>query len=441
MRRILVVDDDPTVRDSLLEVLGDEENEVHTAASAEDALAAMGEVRPEVVLSDVRMPGLDGIELLRTLREQAPWTDVIIMTAYDDMPTTVAAMREGAFDFLPKPLDLHDLREVLDRLFEDRRTREREQRAVEDAASRYQLDHLVGHDPQMIEIYKLVGQLAANRASALIRGETGTGKELIARAIHFNSPDASQPFVPVNCTALPTGLLESELFGHRRGAFTGAVSDRRGRFSLAGRGTIFLDEIGDTSLEFQAKLLRVLEDHEFHPVGSERAERTEARVITATHGNLEAKIGSGDFREDLYYRLRVVEITVPPLRERVGDLPMLAEHLVRCAAEELHRIPPVLSEDAQKTLLAHDWPGNVRELQNALTRAVVVCTGAVIRREHLTLSPGSLGPEPELVTLAEMERQYIMRVLAATEGHKSRAADILGVSRPRLNRLIEKYGL
>jgi two-component system response regulator AtoC len=441
MRRILVVDDDPTVRDSLREVLGDEENEVHTAASSEDALAAMGEVRPEVVLSDVRMPGLDGIELLRRLREQAPWTDVIIMTAYDDMPTTVAAMREGAFDFLPKPLDLHDLREVLDRLFEDRRTRERERRAVEDAASRYQLDQLVGHDAQMIEIYKLVGQLAANRASALIRGETGTGKELIARAIHFNSPDASQPFVPVNCTALPTGLLESELFGHRRGAFTGAVSDRRGRFSLAGRGTIFLDEIGDTSLEFQAKLLRVLEDHEFHPVGSERAERTEARVITATHRNLEAKVGSGDFREDLYYRLRVVEITVPPLRDRAGDLPMLAEHLVRRAAEELHRVPPVLSEDALKALLAHDWPGNVRELQNALTRAVVVCTGDVIRREHLTLSSGSLESEPDLVTLAEMECQYITRVLAATEGHKSRAADILGVSRPRLNRLMERYGL
>jgi len=441
MRRILVVDDDPTVRDSLREVLADEENEVHTAASAEDALAVLDETRPDVVLSDVRMPGLNGIELLRILRQQAPWTDVVIMTAYDDMPTTVAAMREGAFDFLPKPLDLHDLREVLDRLFEDRRTRERQQRAVEDAASRYQLDQLVGHDPKMIEIYKLVGQLAANRASALIRGETGTGKELIARAIHFNSPDASEPFVPVNCTTLPTSLLESESFGHVRGAFTGAVSDRRGRFSLAGRGTIFLDEIGDTSLEFQAKLLRVLEDHEFHRVGSERAERTEARVIAATHRNLEAKIGRGDFREDLYYRLRVVEITVPPLRDRVGDLPMLAEHLVRRAAEELHRAPPVLSEDTLKTLLAHDWPGNVRELQNALTRAVVVCTGDVIRPQHLTLSAGPVEPEPDLVTLAEMERQHVVRVLAATEGHKSRAADILGVSRPRLNRLMEKHGL
>jgi two-component system response regulator AtoC len=440
-RRILVVDDDPSIRSSFTEVLADEETEVRTAASAEEALAAIDAQRPDLVLSDVRMPGLDGIELLRLLKERVPGTDVIIMTAYDDMPTAVAAMREGAFDFLPKPLDLEDLQRVLDRVFEDRRARERQRRAAEDAASRYQLDQLVGRDPRMIEIYKLVGQLAANRASVLIRGETGTGKELIARAIHFNSPDAGEPFVPVNCTALPTTLLESELFGHVRGAFTGAVADRRGRFALAGHGTIFLDEIGDTSLEFQAKLLRVLEDHSFHPLGSDIAERSRARVIAATHRNLEELIGSSAFREDLYYRLRVVEITVPPLRERPGDLPQLAEHLVGRAAEELHRPTPLLSEDALKTLLAHDWPGNVRELENTLTRAVVVATGGVVRPEHLTLRPGRTEPAPDLMSLTELERRHVARVLAATEGHKSRAADILGVSRPRLNRLMEKYGL
>ena len=440
-RRILVVDDDPTIRSSFTEVLADEETEVRTAASAEAALATIDAQRPDVVLSDVRMPGLDGIELLRLLKERAPETDVIIMTAYDDMPTAVASMREGAFDFLPKPLDLEDLQRVLDRVFEDRRARERQRRTAEDAASSYQLDQLVGRDPRMIDIYKLVGQLAANRASVLIRGETGTGKELIARAIHFNSPDAAEPFVPVNCTALPTTLLESELFGHVRGAFTGAVADRRGRFALAGHGTIFLDEIGDTSLEFQAKLLRVLEDRSFYPLGSDIAERSQARVIAATHRNLEGQIGSGAFREDLYYRLRVVEITVPPLRERPGDLPQLAVHLVGRAAEELHRPLPHLSEDALKALLAHDWPGNVRELENTLTRAVVVATGGTLRPEHLTLRPGRTEPTPELATLTEMERRHIARVLAATDGHKSRAADILGVSRPRLNRLIEKYGL
>ncbi len=440
-RRILVVDDDPTIRSSFTEVLVNEETEVRTAASAEEALATIDAQHPDLVLSDVRMPGLDGLELLRLLKERAPRTDVVIMTAYHDMPTAVAAMREGAFDFLPKPLDLDDLQRVLDRVFEDRRARERHLRAAEDAAGQYQMDQLVGSDPRMIEIYKLVGQLAANRASVLIRGETGTGKELIARAIHFNSPDAAEPFVPVNCTALPTTLLESELFGHIRGAFTGAVADRRGRFALAGHGTIFLDEIGDTSLEFQAKLLRVLEDHTFYPLGSDIAERSRARVLAATHRDLEALIGKGSFREDLYYRLRVVEITVPSLRERPGDLPELAQHLVARAAEALHRPLPVLSEDTIRTLLAHDWPGNVRELENTLTRAVVVSTGGVLRPDHLTLSPGKLEQEPELVSLAELEQRHVARVLAATEGHKSRAADILGVSRPRLNRLMEKYGL
>jgi transcriptional regulator with GAF, ATPase, and Fis domain len=246
--------------------------------------------------------------------------------------------------------------------------------------------------------------------------------------------------VPVNCTALPSTLLESELFGHKRGAFTGAVADRRGRFALAGRGSIFLDEIGDTSLEFQSKLLRVLEDHEFYPVGSEAPERTNARVIAATHRRLEELIAAGKFREDLYYRLRIVEICVPPLRDRLGDLPLLAEHLVAMTAEDLHRPTPVLSAEALKALLLHEWPGNVRELENALTRAVVLATGDVIRPEHLALGEAA-EPSPELLSLDEVERRHVVRILEVTGGHKSRAAHVLGVSRPRLNRLIEKYGL
>ncbi|MBI4419217.1 MAG: sigma-54-dependent Fis family transcriptional regulator [Gemmatimonadetes bacterium] len=439
--RILVVDDDATVRTSLAEALRDDGTEVHTAESAEAALGLLERLAPEVVLSDVRMAGLDGIELLRLLHQRLPATDVILMTAYDDMPTVVAAMREGAFDFLPKPIDLHDLRRVLAGVVDDRRARERARRAAEEDAGRYQLDRLVGRDPRMIDIYKLVGQLATNRTSVLIRGETGTGKELIARAIHYNSGDAGEPFVPVNCTALPTTLLESELFGHTRGSFTGAVADRRGRFALAGRGTIFLDEIGDTAPEFQAKLLRVLQDREYYPVGGERPERTEARVIAATHRALEELVAAGRFREDLYYRLRVVEIQVPPLRERLGDLPILAEHLVRRAAEEMHRGPAVISREAVETLLAHDWPGNVRELENALTRALVLSTGNVVRPELLTLAARPGPPVAELSTLEEVERRHVARVLEATRGHKARAAHILGVSRPRLNRLIEKYGL
>jgi len=441
MRHVLVVDDDAKIRESLSEALSDDVTEVRTAEDAERALSIIDERLPDIVISDVRMPGLDGLALLKLLRERAPSVDVILMTAYDDMPTVVSAMREGAIDFLVKPLHLHDLRRVIGKVFEDRRTRERARRAVEEEASAYRLDELVGHDPRMIEIYKLVGQLAANRANVLIRGETGTGKEVIARAIHYNSPDAAEPFIPVNCTAFAPTLLESELFGHVKGAFTGAISDHRGRFALAGRGTIFLDEVGDTSIEFQSKLLRVLEDHEYYPVGGEHSERSEARVIAATHRNLEELIGEGRLREDLYYRLRVVEIIVPPLRERLADLPILAEHLVRRSSETLHRPPPVIAREAMDALRRHRWPGNVRELENCLTRAVVLATGDVIRPEHLAIAPLPAGSRAHLSTLDELEREHIVRVLAAAGGHKARAAEILGVSRPRLNRLIEKYGL
>ncbi|MCH7934110.1 MAG: sigma-54-dependent Fis family transcriptional regulator [Gemmatimonadetes bacterium] len=438
--RILIVDDDETIRISLSEALDDSTTEVETAESAEKALSLLDNGLPDIVLSDIRMPGLDGIELLRTIRERAPTVDVVLMTAYDDMPTVVSAMREGAADFLSKPINLHELRQVLGRVLEDRRTRERAKRKEEDEAAPYGLERLVGRHPKMIAIYKLVGRLTTNRANVLIRGETGTGKELIARAIHHDSPDSTEPFLPINCTAIPATLLESELFGHVRGAFTGAVSDRRGRFALAGRGTILLDEIGDTSPEFQTKLLRVLEDHEYYPVGAERAVTTEARVIAATHRDLEALMSEGVFREDLYYRLRVVQIDVPPLRDRLSDLPRLTEHLLAHAAQELHRDPPVISQKAMDALLRHDWPGNVRELENTLTRALVLTTGDVIRPEHLA-PPGGRVAVDELSPLREVERAHVERVLHATQGHKTRAAEILEVSRPRLNRLLQRHGL
>ncbi len=437
---ILIVDDDETIRISLGEALDDSTTEVATAESAEKALSLLDNGLPDVVLSDIRMPGLDGIELLRTLRERAPGVDVVLMTAYDDMPTVVSAMREGAADFLSKPINLHELRRVLGRVLEDRRTRERAKRKEGDEAAPYGLERLVGRDPKMIAIYKLVGQLTTNRATVLIRGETGTGKELIARAIHYDSPDSTEPFLPINCTAIPATLLESELFGHVRGAFTGAVSDRRGRFALAGRGTIMLDEIGDTSPEFQTKLLRVLEDHEYYPVGAERAVTTEARVIAATHRDLEALVSEGVFREDLYYRLRVVQIDVPPLRDRLSDLPRLTEHLLGHAAQELHLEPPVISKQAMDALLRHDWPGNVRELENTLTRALVLTTGDVIRPEHLA-PPGGRDTVDELSPLREVERGHVERVLHATQGNKTRAAEILEISRPRLNRLLQRHGL
>jgi DNA-binding NtrC family response regulator len=437
-RRVLLVDDDEDVRTSLAEALGEDDYAVETAVSAEEALSLLGRRAPDVVLSDVRMPGVDGLELLRLVRERAPQADVILMTAYDDMPTVVRAMREGAVEFLVKPLDLHELRHLLKRVIADRRTRQARPAVPSPALP----GQLVGRDARMIEVYKAIGLAAATRATVLVRGESGTGKELVARAIHTSSASTAEPFVAVNCAALPGALLESELFGHVRGAFTGAVASRRGAFALAGHGTIFLDEIGDTTLEFQSKLLRVLQDREFRPVGAEQAERAEARVIAATHRDLEVFVSQRAFREDLYYRLHVVEIVLPPLRERRRDIPLLAAHLVAGAAAALEVQEPVLSPDALDRLVRHPWPGNVRELENCLTRAVVQASGSVIRPEHLALGAPAAIPTPTpLRSLDEVERDHVARVLEAVGGHKGRAAEVLGISRPRLNRLLAKYRL
>jgi two-component system, NtrC family, response regulator HydG len=441
-RSLLIVDDDTTVREALAEALAEAGTTVRTAASAEAALAVISEGGIDVVLSDVRMPGLDGIALLRLLRERAATIDVVLMTAFDDMATVVAGMREGALEFLVKPLDLHALRRVLAGVYADREARKRSAAGPDGAAmTPVASGELVGHDPRMVEVFKRIGQAAGNRATVLIRGETGTGKELIARAIHASSVGASEPFVAVNCAALPPNLLESELFGHVRGSFTGATGDRRGRFALAGKGTIFLDEIGDTSTDLQAKLLRVLQEREYYPVGSEHPERAEARVVAATHQNLEALVARGGFRADLYYRLRVVEIEVPPLRERVADLPLLAQHLAQRASESIGRPAPVLSPEALECLAVYPWPGNVRELENCLTRAVLLASGDVIRPEHVDLRDAHPEPEGGLATLEALERSHVERVLAACHGHKANTARVLGVSRPRLDRLLRKHGL
>jgi DNA-binding NtrC family response regulator len=444
---LLIVDDDPTVRESLADALERPNLRVSTAGDGEEALALLGGDRPDLVLTDVRMPGMDGVELLRRIRQRVPSAQVILMTAHDDMPSVVAAMREGAREFLVKPLDLAELRALVDRtLAEARRPPPRggdgePEPSPRDDPEEYRLDRLVGRDPAMIQIFKVVGQAAANQVNVLIRGESGTGKELIARAVHFNSPAASEPFVPVNCTAIPATLLESELFGHVKGSFTGATADRKGRFAVAGRGTLFLDEVGDTPPEFQAKLLRVIQEQEFYPVGADRPQRTEARIIAATHRDLEAAVDDERFRADLYFRLRVLEIRIPPLRDRKGDIPELARHLLARIARTLDRPAPSISDEAMKALTEYNWPGNVREMENALTRALVVATGGVVHPRHLDLAGTPAPSGAPLRSLDEVEEEHVRRVLEATDWHKTRSAEILDISRPRLNRLIDKYEL
>ncbi len=438
----LIVDDDERICRSLSDALTGPGESVTTAPSAEAAIQVIGEIDPDVALVDVRLPGMDGLELLRLLRERSPNIAVIVMSAYEDLPTVAAAMRDGAVDFLVKPLDLHVVREVIARI-PTRRSRPRPAPAEpEPAPAETPIElEIIGHTPGMIEVFKRIGQAAGTRATVLVRGASGTGKELVARSIHAASPDAAEPFIAVNCAALPDGLLESELFGHVKGAFTGASRDREGRFVAAGRGTVFLDEIGDTTAQFQSRLLRVLQEQEIYPVGSDEPRRVDARVIVATHRDLESLRESGGFRTDLYYRIRVIEIDIPPLRDRLDDLPELAEHLIQRASRSLRRDPPRLTDAALAALVSHEWPGNVRELENCLARAVVAATGVSIGPEHLSLGRDRPAEATKLGSLDQAEREHLERVLKAVEGRKTRAAEVLEISRTRLDRLIKKYGL
>jgi DNA-binding NtrC family response regulator len=446
-KRIFLVDDDAAIRETIELSLARWGYDVSTASSAEDALSRVHAVDPELVITDVRMPGMSGIELLAKLREDAPEIDVVVITAFEDMRTAIDAMKAGAFEYLVKPLDLDHIELTIDRCFKDRAARRRAARQAEldaQSAEQYALSTLVGRHPRMIDVYKTLGAVASSRASVLIRGETGTGKELVARAVHFNSPASREPFVAVNCTAIPEPLLESELFGHVRGAFTGAISDRRGRFELAGSGTVFLDEIGDTTPAFQTKLLRVLQEREYVPVGAERPKRSEARVIAATHRDLESLVERGEFREDLYYRLRVVEIRVPALRDRRDDIPLLADHILRHAAAEMHRPARILAAAALAKLSAYDWPGNVRELENTLVRASLLARGSAIAADDLVLDgrrASVASDAPVDLSLKALERAHVERVVMQTGGNKRRAARLLGVSRSRLDRLIAKHRL
>jgi DNA-binding NtrC family response regulator len=439
--RIMVVDDDGPLRSAFEFHLERSGYTVACADSSEQALATVHDFDPDVVISDIQMDGMSGLDLLEKLHAVRPDIDVLIMTGYEDVRTAITAMRQGAYDYLVKPVDLDQFAVLLERCFRDRAARRGSGSAApadDDGDSR-----VVGRSPAMIELFKLIGRLSATRTPVLIRGETGTGKELVARAIHDYSPWAREPFVAINCTAVAETLLESELFGHTRGSFTGAVLDRKGRFELAGSGTIFLDEIGDTSLAFQAKLLRVLQEGEFYPVGSEQPRRTDARVIAATHRPVEELIASGEFREDLYFRLRVVEVAIPPLRDRADDIPVLAEHFLAKASNELHKDVRIIPTAVMSMLRAYPWPGNVRELENAITRAVVMARGISLRVEDFSLSvdlisrrdAGTVG-----TSLEEVERTHVIQILERTGGNKSQAARLLAISRPRLDRILSRVG-
>jgi len=453
--RILIVDDDRSIRRTLEKFLAGEGYDVATAIDAPGAIAMLSPTPDrafDVVLLDLGLPGGSGFDVLSAVESHASAPAIVVVTARDDMGSTVKAIQLGAYEYLVKPVDIERLKLVIQHALESRSTRAQLEQFVSRAAEDREAGAILGKSQPIRDVWKQIGAVSTTRAPVLITGESGTGKELVARAIHgFSNVGAASPlpFVAVNCTALAPGVLESELFGHVKGAFTGAIADRPGRFEVAGKGTLFLDEIAEIPLDTQAKLLRVLQERTYERVGDARSLRLEARVIAATHRDLAQMVAEGTFREDLFYRLRVVEIALPPLRDRPGDIPVLVEGLLAKINRDLGKDVRYVTPAALARLQGHAWPGNVRELENLLTRAVVLAKGDVLDETLLPLGPSAaasaLASEADaggtLPTLREIERLHIIRVLAHTEWNKRRACAILDISRPTLDRKIDEYNL
>jgi DNA-binding NtrC family response regulator len=443
--RVLVVDDEPAQRELVAGFLAKQGFEVSQAAGGEAALVRFKQEPFDLVLTDQKMPDLSGLQVLEGVRAMTPETAVIIMTAYGTIETAVGAIKAGAADYLTKPLNLDELLHRIHRVRERQRLLSENRELREALAERHRVEGIIGESGPMQEALSLVRRVAPSDATVLIRGESGTGKELIAKAIHYASPRAAGPLIKVNCAALAESLLEAELFGHEKGAFTGAIATRKGRFELAEGGSLFLDEIGDLPAHMQVKLLRVLQEREFERVGSSRPITVNVRLLAATHRDLEVLVRDGRFRDDLYYRINVVTVTLPPLRERRDDLPLLIDHFVRTFAAKNGKPIDGLTRAARETLLRYDYPGNVRELENLIERAVVLTRDEVIGVADLPLTLRDPAPEPAgsgLDAAVEgLERRLMREALARAGGVQTRAAELLGISERVLRYKLKKYGL
>ena len=458
---ILLVEDKDSLRAMLRLALETQGHEVIEARDEAEAIAALRSGRPGVVLSDLRLSEGDGFGVLRAAKEIDPDLPVIVMTAYGSIQDAVAAMKEGALDFLAKPVDPDHLLLLVERALSQRRLTTENILLKEELAQRRGAPQIVGEDPRLKQVTIALHRAAASDATVLIEGESGTGKELFARAVHALSPRADGPFVAINCAAIPETLLETELFGHEKGAFTGASQRKPGKFELAHRGTLFLDEIGDLPLTMQAKILRALEEKQFERLGGTSVLHVDVRVVAATNRNLKAAVAARQYREDLYFRLSVFPITIPPLRERPGDIPLLARYFVERFCRELRKRPLVLAPNAIEAMLAYGWRGNVRELQNCIERAVILTEGDTIHARHLNLVSNIDAPAPPAAdtgpwdgidtsgtladasrrVLAEVERRKIAQVLKETAGNAGRSAEILQVSYKLFMQKVRDYGL
>ena len=445
--RILVVDDDATAGAVLAEVLIKAGYEVELAGGGAEAVEKGQRVPVDLVLTDIKMADMDGMAVLNRLREFSPETPIILLTAFGAMESAIEAIKSGAYDYISKPFKKNEVLLTIRRALDQRRLLCENLRYRQELRDRYQFANIIGSSRAMIEVYKLVARVANGRSTVLLQGESGTGKELIAQAIHYNGPRVNAPFVAVNCAALAESLLESELFGHEKGAFTGAVAVKPGLFEEATGGTILLDEVGDMSPALQAKLLRVLQEQEIRRVGGDKSIPVDVRVLASTNRDLWSMVRKEQFREDLYYRLNVITITLPPLRDRREDIPMLAYHFMHKCAVANQRPVVGISPEALMVLQQANWPGNVRELEHTIESAVVMTSHEIILPDDLPVTlresaPVAAAPEfPDLVTLEEMERRYLIKVLEETQGNKAQAAKILGIDRRTLYRMAERFGL
>ncbi len=445
-KRILVVDDEEKLRRVIELHLLSAGFDVDKARSAEDALKLVD--RADMVITDLRLPSMDGLQLLSLIRRQNAHAPVVVMTAFGTIENAVEAMKSGATDFLLKPFSLDHLTAVVQKALEVRALRDENRQLKEELGRRYEFDNIRGRSAPMQEIFSTISRVAPTRATVLLAGESGVGKDLIARAIHFHSPRRDRPFVKINCTAIPENLMESELFGYEKGAFTGAAQSKPGKFEQADSGTVLLDEIGDVPASIQVKLLRVLQEREIERLGSNKTLHVDVRVIAATNQDLRAALEQGTFREDLYYRLNVVPISIPPLRARRDDIPFLADHFVRAMAAENGSPVQSLTDAAVKKLTEYHWPGNVRELQNVIERSLVLCTGDRLDADDIKLETA---PRPRVqtgehllpdgMTLDEYEQSIIREALQRAEGNKSQAARLLGLTRNALRYRLAQMGL
>jgi two-component system response regulator AtoC len=456
--KILVVDDDKVTRDLLREIFERENFDVEVVGSGEQALATLKKTFYPLVLSDIRMLDLNGLELLSQIKKMGSHSVVILMTGFGTMQGAIKAIQDGAFDYISKPFKINELKAVVNRAAEHFRSQAKVEIEAEDEASPtsgFAPKTLIGKSPLIVEVYKTLARATMSTSNVLIIGESGTGKELVARGIHENSTRRARRFVAVNCGALAESLLESELFGHVKGSFTGAVGNKVGLFEEANGGTIFLDEIGDVSPGMQVKLLRILQEGEYKPVGSAETKKADVRIIAATHANLENQVKEGRFREDLYYRLKVIQIELPPLRDRIGDLPDLVNHFVNLFSERTRKKISHISEEAMRLLIRYHWPGNVRELEHAIERAVAMTRTTVLYPEDFPaeifhaegeaskmpapVSPDLASKEMPPDSLEDVERSHILKVLEEANYNKSKAAAILGIDRKTLHRKAQRY--